>query len=455
MPVNTPNVEYEKYADQWRKCRDCIEGEEAVKAAGVRYLPPVSGQTAGDGRYEAYLKRALFFNAMSRTVQTLLGFLFRKPPILRPDGETEFFDSLTLTGNFNDFLRLISDEIISVGRVGILADADEAGRIKLISYRAEDIISWELRGSYEQARLTRAVLREAVSERDSQDEFLEKTGFRYRVLVLTDEGDYEQRVYEENPNDKSELILTETLTPRKNGDTFDYIPFAVINAGKPGFSVEKPVLIDLANVNLSHYRSSADLEQGRHYTALPTPWVAGFDPQQTELKIGAGVAWVSEKPDAKAGFLEFTGQGLKALENALAEKMALMAVLGARTLEPQKKAVEAADTYRIRGSGEQSVLAGVALNIENVVTELLRICWEWAGRGDPSGVSLEMNRDYAATEADASLVTTMFAALQGAAISEETWFWNLKKWELLAPGRTLEDEQAAIDARVPGLVNES
>lgn len=449
MPVDSRHPQYEKYADQWRKCRDCIEGEETVKRAKTRYLPKIEGQD--DARYAAYLQRALFFNATDRTSQALSGFLFRKQPAISPDNEKKFYDGLVLSGNFDDFLKTVVGEVIEVGRVGILCDADANGALKLVMYRAEDIINWELTGDYGDKTLNRVALREFVTYRSEEDKFVLKARRQYRVLEMR-ENRYEQRIYSETKNKK--LVLTETIVPQKNGAFLDFIPFETINAEHEGFSVGKPILIDLVNVNLSHYRSSADLEQGRHYTALPTPVAAGFDPDQTELKIGAGVAWISDNPQAKATFLEFTGQGLKALEIAMTEKAAMMAVLGARILEPQKKAVEAADTYKIRHSGEQSILAGIAANVENGITRAVRICREWVGYADADKFQVKLNRDYAVTEANAQLVASMFAALQGAAISDETWFYNLKQWELVPPNRTLEDEKAAIEARVPGLTGD-
>ena len=148
MPVNTPNAEYKKRADQWRKCRDCIEGEDAVKAEGVRYLPKIAGQDAD--RYAAYVKRALFFNATGRTVQALLGFLFRKPPVLSPDNETAFFNGVTLHDSYDSLLKSVATEVISVGRVGVLCDADpnDGFVIKLVTYRTEDVLSWTGEQSY-------------------------------------------------------------------------------------------------------------------------------------------------------------------------------------------------------------------------------------------------------------------------------------------------------------------
>ena len=449
MPVNTLNAQYKKYAPEWEQCRAAIEGERAVKDKGTLFLPQIAGQD--NNRYSAYKKRALFFNATGRTVEGLLGFLFRKPPILTPpNGDKNFFNSLAASGSpFDVFLKAIAQEVLSVGRVGVLCDVSVLGFPQSTYYAAESIINW---------RTDFVVLREQI-ELPGDDEFEPEKVIQYRVLDLVgkDAPVYRQRLFRKVKGTQTNLSndgFTQVfeIFPVQNGIRLNYIPFVFINQSHTLPDVEKPPLIDIVNVNFSHYRSSADLEQGRHYTALPTPVVAGFDPK-TKLQIGSGVAWVTNETDAKAWFLEFTGQGLGALENALKEKEAMMAVLGARLLEAQKSGVEAADTYRIRNAGEASVLASIASTIDSGMTWICKKCAEWRGL-DSSGINVEMNKDYMVTEVDAALLAALFASLQGAAISAETWFYNLQKWEMIPDGHTFEDEMDLIAARTPGLNDE-
>lgn len=436
MKINATHPEYDKFSPLWAKCRDCIEGEEAVKSAKTLYLPTLSG---GFDRYAGYLTRALFFNATGRTSAALQGFLFRKPVRLLPDlaGVSDFAQR----GGILDFIRQVSASLIAVGRVGILIDAPVSGGDPTLSiYHAEDIINWRTDA---QGRPTLVVLRECRFEPKAEDFFeLEETIY-YRVLRL-EEGVYVQEMYQE---EDGLFPLISKETPLKNGVFLDYIPFVCINATGVDLTPLKPPLLDVVNVNLSHYRSSADLEAGRHFVAFPTPWAAGFDMDEGEtLEIGS-VAWVTDNTDARAGFLEFTGQGLGALENALVEKSNMMAVLGARILEAQKKASEAADTHRIRYAGEQSVLSEIARSSDEGISQAFRMCADWRNLPDADGYGVELNRDYAATVADPQLVATMFAAMQGSAISYDTWFENLKAWELVPESRTLDEELALIEAR--------
>ena len=58
-----------------------MAGEDAVKAAGEKYLPRLDGQSDED--YEAYKGRACFSNATRRAADAFVGLVFRKAPFVK------------------------------------------------------------------------------------------------------------------------------------------------------------------------------------------------------------------------------------------------------------------------------------------------------------------------------------------------------------------------------------
>jgi hypothetical protein len=54
VPVDSTHPEYDENVTAWLRARDVFAGEDAVKAAGVRYLPRLDSQT--DDEYAAYRK---------------------------------------------------------------------------------------------------------------------------------------------------------------------------------------------------------------------------------------------------------------------------------------------------------------------------------------------------------------------------------------------------------------
>jgi len=237
--------------------------------------------------------------------------------------------------------------------------------------------------------------------------------------------------------------------PERNGKVLDFIPFVTLNAYSISPKTEKPPLLDLVDVNLSHYRSSADLEHGAHFTALPTPYAGGF-PAETQLHIGSSKAWVSDNPDIKVGFLEYTGAGLSSLTDLISRKEGLMAILGARLLEPSKTAVEAADTHKIRRSGEEGALLAIVGTTSSALTITAQWVVWWSGASDSQveKVAVELNRDFVNTLIDPQLLTALMQARQTGEISQETFLYNLQRGEIFEPGRTIEDEQSAIETDI-------
>src|SRR5262245_44710194 len=105
MPVTTTHAEYAQYHESWQRCRDVLAGSDAVKAQGERYLPRLLGQgiVVFEGRqlneYEVYKQRADFYEATGRTLQGLLGALFRRDPqVTVPEAMRPQLDDVTGTG---------------------------------------------------------------------------------------------------------------------------------------------------------------------------------------------------------------------------------------------------------------------------------------------------------------------------------------------------------------------
>lgn len=474
MPVTSCHPQYSENIELWRKCRTIIQGEEAVKAAGDRYLPRLDGQDQTE--YEAYKMRALFYGAADRTVKGLRGAILAKAATVKmPEQLVELSKRLGASGeSLEGITQTVLGEVIGIGRVGLLVDAAEDvenGEPFVEVYFAEQITSWRTEMVGGRRTLVRLVLREELEQLDPTDPFAFKSETRYRVLKLGDpetglevgpEDDRESARYfveiwrrEDTLDQKTKQqhehwILEDTIEPRiRGGLPLREIPFTVVNPSSLGFDVEKSPILDLVNVNLSHYRSSADLEHGRHFTALPTAVAAGFGEASSKLKIGSGVAWQTNDTSAHAEFLEFTGAGLGHLAEALKEKQQLMAILGARLLEDQKRAAEAAETLQLRQAGEKSILADIAANCSEGLTRVLRLAAMWLGSAEAESASVELNKDFNLVGIDAATLQALMLAVQAGQVSWQTFFYNVKRGELIPDNVTAEEEAELIAAGGP------
>ena len=184
--------------------------------------------------------------------------------------------------------------------------------------------------------------------------------------------------------------------------------------------------------------------------------MSGFD-KSASLRIGSSTAWVAETAGATAGFLEFQGQGLTTFERAMDRDEQLMAVLGSRMLEAQKRVGETADAIELRQSGENSVLSAVSLSVSDSLTHMLRWVYWWnSTEATPDSlrratveeepVLVTLNTDFKNKGMASDQITAIVAAWQAGAISQDTMFDLFRMGEVLPAGRSnVEEGRLLVD----------
>lgn len=464
--VNTHHKDFDAYSPKWRRCRDTSDGQDAVHAAGEAYLPKLKDQEPED--YKSYKGRAVFYNATWRTIGGLIGMMFRKPPTTEiPAAIKEFTTDIDMAGtSLETFARKVALEVMEVGRVGMIVDhpavdaavpltvkaAEQQGLRPMIrTYRAECIVNWKYRRVRNHWVLAMVVLQETVEEPDG--EFKVKPVEQWRVLDLDDADQYRVRLFRKADGKAAGgqfVQIGEDVLPLMSNKRLDFIPFYIVGPDGVDSELDEPPLIDLVDVNLSHYRTTADYEHGCHFTGLPTAVVSGYapDPALSEkFYIGSTSAWVFPDPQAKASFLEFTGQGLGALKENLDRKEQQMAILGARMLFAEKRAVEAAETASIHRTGEASVLAAIATAVSEALEKALQTFSDWAGGSGK--VVYQLNRDFNPAGLGAADLTAYLKAVQAGEMSSQSFFDLLQRHDVVDPELTYEAEQERIAANPP------
>lgn len=463
MKPNTTHEEYDEHYPEWEVMEDVLKGEDEIHKQGKKYLPQLSGQTIDE--YNSYVMRAPFYNATARTVDGLVGMIFRKAPtIVAPAGMENIVNDMTLDNTgLDELAEQITRELVGIGRMGILVEypkveqapatlaefAQQNLRPYVTKYEAEQIINWRMERINNVMQPVMIALQEEILE--YVNEFESEEIEQIRVLLLR-EGVYMQEVYREIKNQRGdkEWVVVETIVPTMRGQTISAIPFICMNARGVYMSPEKPPMYDLATLNLSHYRTTADLEHGAHFTGLPTAVVSGYTKENENdvFRIGSSSAWIFPDPSANAKYLEFTGQGLDTLRNIKKDKEDNLAILGARMLAPEKKQSEAADTVRMRHAGDGAILSAITNAVSQGLNKALQIIADWEGT-QPATISL--NEDYLDSPLNAQDLQALVQAWQQGAISDQTLFYNLKVGEVMDEYTTFEEEQARIANQPPRL----
>ncbi len=473
VPVNSTHPDYDANAVAWLRARDVFAGEDAVKAAGERYLPKLDSQSSGE--YDAYRARASFFNATARTADGFVGLIFRREPTFKlPDDSAgvgkalaAFVDDADMLGtSLSAYAKNVVTEVVSVGRAGSLVDWEDQveQRAYAVLYTAEQILNWKTERVNGRNVLTLLVLSEKVERPVTDgDEFDPDEVEQLRILRLApghkpESGEkvgwsYQVEIWQQgnkkSKRGKAEWTKVETRIPLRLGKPLPLIPFVFHGPRHSLPVVDKLPLADIIAVNLDHYRLNADYKHGLHFTALPTAWVSGFD-KSSNLRIGSSTAWVAETPGATAGFLEFTGQGLTTFERAMDRDERLMAVLGTRMLEAQKRVGESADAIELRQSGENSVLTAVSFSVSDSLTAVLGWVYWWNSTEEtPEAIGedrvlVTVNSDFSTKGMASDEITAVVAAWQAGAISRDTMFELFRKGEVMPAGRTNEEEKRLV-----------
>jgi hypothetical protein len=489
LSVNYRRQEYDCYYGTWRKIRDAITGQIAIKddTEGRRttYLPPLSGHLKADGsstnkNYDTYTEYAEWYAASSRTVNGLVGLVFRKEPqVEKPNAMEPYFEDLTLDGqNAINFSKELLTEVISVNRVGVLLDIPTAATEGLTQeqieaqnvrpyariYKTEAIINWKEEVINNVKKTSLVVLDEDADGEFCDDYFVENTVKQYRVLKLVPVLDtelgtsryvYTQIIYQElDVNDSTKTDKdkqwqeVDRKVPLVNGEPLDYIPFIVINDTGNNWDINTSIVDGLIDVNIGHYRNSANLENALIWTGNPTPWVSGLIDNNDSDTINLGsTECIKLEGGGQAGYMEFTGQGISPIREAMEDKEKRMALLGARIIASDKKSGETAETATIHRAGEQGVLATIANVVSMSMTVIFRIIQDWKGiNGD---TVLILNTDYVPIEMGAADMVGLLQMYQAGAISMEVLRWNLKKGERIPNALSSDDLDKQIEENPP------
>jgi len=435
LPINltTPHPLYSKYAEIWGKCRDASDGEEAIKgiydhqnagySSGGRtrqYLPKLNGQSQEE--YANYLSRAHWFGASSRTIGAYLGMIYRKNPqvFYKKERETEipddFFNNISVEGaSLTDFMHEVTEEIITVNRVGVLVDYpqnseaqnatsayeyEEIVKEKRLTpnvsmYKTETIVNWNW--TYIDGKLIPMyfVLKEEVYNGIDMGSLAPVKTDIYRILFLEPYEKfyrYKQLVFESVVSGvvSNSNRVTEVITPQMNGKYIPFIPFYILDDKGINFkNIKKPMINDLVNVNVGHFRNSADWENELHIVGHKTLYFPGWDKKvYGNPKIGGALAGPA---NCEPKMIEASSDS--GIRKEMDKKVEEMAVLGSEKISNASGFNTSVPAGRMATASESSTLTLLAGSLGRSFTVIGRFLLQWAGIED-TGINVQVNKDF-------------------------------------------------------------
>ena len=458
MPVDSQHHQYTYSLKKWKLVRDCMAGAYAVRLAGEDYLPnPNSSGGDSINRYKNYVQRAIFTNVIKPTNDAMVGMAFRKAPRAELPAQLDYILS-NATGDGVTLEQLAKNTIanlLQTGRYGLLTDypsvdeglsADQVTRLNvqanIKAYLAESIINWQTEPVGGVDTLTMVVLKEDYT--NYLDQFQYESATQYRVLSLID-GLYTITIFRD---DKAVSVLE----PRdSNGSRLKEIPFVMAGAYSNDPAVDDACLYDIAEINIGHYRNSADKEEGLFLHGQPMLHLDIGDTNTNEWKelnpngveVGARRGLITSG-GGSATLLQTTAND--AVSQEMQEKLKEMVAIGARLVDQGGQA-ETATAAMLRHASTNSVLTNVVQNASSAIEKSL----DWVGlfMGSNGAAIYQINDDFYDKSLDATQVMAAIQLYDRGVIAKQDLQENARNTGMIDPTRTNEDIDADSEDTSP------
>lgn len=467
MSVSTKHPLYIEHHPDWVLLQDAYKGERAVKDKTHIYLPPTSGMEAdgmastealGYKAYKAYLSRAVFPEFMTESVNTCMGMLWYKDPIIKvPDVMKPLLERASVKGEtMHQLFRRVHEQQLSTGRCGLLVDlprevpAGVAVLPYMALYETTAIINWDdgQIGAPTLQNLNLVVLDESENVRDGYTWEMQN---KYRVLTLgpaeTNEvtGTYRAKVVKESGGEDSDLLPE--ITPVYLGKSLDEIPFVFINSKDLLCDPDVPPLISLARQCMTIYRGEADYRQNLFMQGQDTLVITGSDDSaDTKFRVGAN-AVLQLPTGATAEYIGVQSKGLAEQRLALENDRRLAASRSGQLVDTTSRQRESGDALATRVAAQTATLNDIAITAAGGLERALKIIAKWVG-ANPDEVSVKPNLDFVNVQLTSrNIVELQTAKTLGAPISQETIHEIMAQRQLTR--KSYEEEIAAIDKEKP------
>lgn len=452
---------YTRALPQWESTRAAVEGLPALGRCPWKYLPdptPLDDCDEARSRYLAYCTRAVYLNATGRTKAGLIGIAFGEwPEVIIPESMEYLKEDAdgAGTGLYN-LVQMVVGEDLEAGRAGLFIDypavpegdgvsvqardSGIAGRI--ILYKAEDIRDWAQEKVGTDMRLSYVKLYEE-RDRRTEDGYSMETVPMYRILRLRN-GVYTAEVLTKG---EGGWVSEGEITPRDStGQPWDQIPFTFVGSENNQPAPNKAPLYDLAQVNLGHYRNSADFEESVFMLGQPQVTMTGLDTAWRDHLEETGVYFGSRRvlmgpQGATIGLLQVQPNTLA--REAMKDKLADMVALGARLLQPQSTQ-KTAEQSKSETRASYSVLSLVCDNVSQAFKSAL--LWIQRYNGAAGEIDFSIGTDFDGLMFNAELVNTIMKAVQAGVLPESEAWRLLRTLGLIDPEKTDDDIRAEIDA---------
>ena len=430
----------------WGVMAAVTNGTEYLRDQSETYLPQEPRED--DEAYQTRIDRSVLSPYTSRLIETAAGAILRKP--IHIEGDQYWLDLAQnidgIGSNINEYARRALVSSLTYGHSAILVDYPAAmGARNLAEERAQgrrpyfihvdaaQIWGWRQASTMPGAPLTQVRIHEYTTR--PLNDFGEEQIEQMRVIYP---GKYDLYTLGQDVVEFSET----------GGYSLDEIPLVPIYSNRRGMLQSLPPLLDIANLNLTHYQRQADLIHALHIAAMPTLVLEGWDDTTGSATMGVNYA-IAMQPGNKAYYVQADATSFDAQAAELQSLEMQMSSLGFTKLFGQKFVAESAEAKRIDQAQGNSVLSIISQELESALNQAFGFAAQYVGL-EPPEITIDRDFDYyRLIGQDVSVLTQLN---QAGKISDQMLLEVLRRGEILPDNVNIEDELAASTENALALV---
>ena len=450
MPINEPHKEYRKNKDVWEK----IENITSNKDVGQHLitLNPLDLSPENVKRNEQYKARAIFYPIAGHTVTGLLGSIFRKAPKCEVSAELEYLKKNGSGSGLSIYQlsQAVCADVLTNGRAGVAVSFPETtGEVTVAQIQNGDvsatihhfspvqILNWQTIRVGSKVLLSRVVLSECQMVAGA-DEYSPKEEDVLREMFLDDAGVYSECVWRKI---KEEWTPGEIKTPTDaKNQPWREIPFSFVGSENNDPCCDNPPMLGIVDLNIGHFRNSADYEDSVWFCGQAQPWMSGITQAHIDLLKTNGMYVGSRNligvpTGEQFGFAQATANPM--VRQAMVDKLDGMVAMGARLMQ-RGTVVKTASQDNNEQEAGTSRLSMVASNVSEAFTQALKWAARYVGAKE-EGLDYQLSQDFVNMSASPQEIQQIVAGFMQGAIPPADYVRWMKKQDLFDDTRTEEE----------------
>lgn len=444
---------YRAMLPAWAKLDTVLEGTDAMRAAAGTYLP--QHERESDTRYQERLQRNTLLNMLQMTLDSWTGKPFGKSIVVSddtPDSIKAIHDNVDLQGNNIDvFSRHWFNSGLAKGFSHVMVDfprpADVGNRKRTLRDDREELLRpflvhippENLFFAYkvnEQGveRLAHVRIMETVTEMKGFEEITVRQIRQIEPGMVT--------IYREQQVRNTREL--QWVAVDEYPFDLNYIPITTFYAEKQGFMLSKPPLLDLADLNVSHWQSNSD--QLAILTVARFPILAASGAMSdTDVNIGPNKWLCTPDPSGRFYYVEHSGAAINSGREHLLDLEEKMAGYGATFL--QKRPGGASATARALDSVEStSPLQDMAVRFKDSLKSAMQMAADWLG--EDTGGEYQITTDFGLSDEGGAKLQALQLARASNDISREVYLTELKRFGVLSESFVIATNQTQLTSEI-------